>query len=391
MKERLCILILAFAAFLTGSCIYPFTPEIEDLDLGLFVIEGDIRIGTESYIFVRNTQRLTATGSPVDIMADVWVENDKGEITRASNYRDGAHIIDTRNLDPRASYRLHVKPYSGMGYSASPGYNTEYVTDWLEVLVTPEIEEVSFRVDELEEKITFHVSTTNPAANPYYKWNCNEVWEYTSQFYASHVFNPNRNTVEESPNENRHYCWDRDVVPNIMIASTDALSENRLVNHQIYQLPFASDKLDYLYSIEVIQSSISAEAYIYWEVMLRNTDQPGGLFSPQPSELRGNIHCVGDSTKVVLGYISASKVTSRRIFVSVNDFPMQNRRENCSAFIEINLAEESKMRRYYFGGYDVVFLDEMTSITSWSERRCVDCRVKGGTKDKPDYWPNNHN
>ena len=59
--------------------------------------------------------------------------------------------------------------------------------------------------------------------------------------------------------------------------------------------------------------------------------------------------------------------------------------------LEIDLAEHSKMRRYYYGGYDVVFLDNMTNITSWSERRCVDCRVKGGTKEKPDYWPNNHN
>ncbi len=384
MKERLCILILAFTAFLTGSCIYPFIPDIEEVDIKLFVIEGDIRIGAESYIFVRNTQRLTATGSPVDIMAYVWVENDKGEITRAGNYRDGAHIIDTRNLDPKDSYRLHVKP---LGHSS----DIEYVTDWLEVLITPEIEDVSFRVDELEKKITFHVSTANSDTNPYYKWNCNEDWEYTSQFHASHQFNPSRNTVEPCLGVNTHYCWDKDVVSNIMIANTEALTENRLVDHQIYELPFMSDKLDYLYSIEVIQSSISAEAYVYWQVMLRNTDQTGGLFSPQPSELRGNIHCVGDSTQVVMGYVSASKVSSRRIFVSVDDFPLQNKRENCSAFIEINLAEQSKMRRYYYGGYDVVFLDKMTDMTSWSERRCVDCRVKGGTKEKPDYWPNNHN
>lgn len=384
MKERLSILILAFTALMMGSCIYPFTPEIADVDIGLIVIEGDIRIGAESYIFVRNTQQLGTTGTPVNIPADVWVESDKGEITRAGNYRDGAYIIDTRNLDPRNSYRLHVKPH--VQSSA-----VEYVTDWLEVIITPELEEVSFRVDELEEKITFHVSTTNPDTNPYYKWNCNEVWEYTSQFYASHVFNPSRNTVEECRGENTHYCWDRDIVPNIMTASTEALTENRLVNHQIYELPFMSDKLDYLYSLEVIQSSISAEAYVYWEVMLRNTDQTGGLFSPQPSELRGNIHCVNDSSIVVLGYVSASKVSSHRIFVSVDDFPMQNKRQNCSAFIEIDLAEHSKMRRYYYGGYDVVFLDNMTNITSWSERRCVDCRVKGGTKEKPDYWPNNHN
>ncbi|HQP79747.1 MAG TPA: DUF4249 domain-containing protein, partial [Bacteroidales bacterium] len=373
MKERFSILILAFAALMMGSCIYPFIPEIADDDIGLIVIEGDIRIGAESYIFVRNTQQLGTTGTPVNISADVWVESNKGEITRAGNYRDGAHIIDTRNLDPRNSYRLHVKPHAQSS-------TVEYVTDWLEVIITPELEEVSFRVDELEEKITFHVSTTNPDANPYYKWNCNEVWEYTSQFYASHVFNPSRNTVEECRGENTHYCWDRDVVSNIMIASTEALTENRLVDHQIYELPFMSDKLDYLYSLEVIQSSISAEAYVYWEVMLRNTDQTGGLFSPQPSELRGNIHCVNDSSIVVLGYVSASKVSSHRIFVSVDDFPMQNKRQNCSAFIEIDLAEHSKMRRYYYGGYDVVFLDNMTNITSWSERRCVDCRVKGGTK-----------
>lgn len=396
MKVRRSILIFLFSVLLIGSCIYPFTPEIEDVDVGLLVIEGDIRIGAMSHIYVHYSQPLGSIEKPDYISANVWVESDKGEIISAGSFKNGAHIIDTRDLDPNNSYRLHVKRYGGgltrVTASHAPAYaiNDEYVTDWLDVLHAPELEDVIFKVDDIGEKVTFHVSTTNQDDNPYYKWDCIEDWEYTAYYNATHEFVPGANIVRRIVGANNYFCWDNDVVSKIMIASTGALKENRLVEHQIYELPFRSKKLSFLYSTEVIQSSISREAYIYWEVMSRNTEQTGGLFSPQPSEIRGNIHCVNDSTRIVVGYISASTVSSSRVFVSVHDLPRMTRGEDCGPLVELVISEGYFMRRYHEIGYRMIYYDREEQKTFWTKQRCVDCTTKGGTKDKPDFWPNAH-
>lgn len=149
MRDRFSIFVLAFAAILTESCIYPFTPDLENVDIGLFVIEGDILVGAESYISVRRSLPLNDTINRQNSQAGVWLESDKGEIVQGRFlWEDRVYLIDTRNLDPYGSYRLHVVP-PGYDYGVGSSYDSdqaggkEYVTEWLEVLITPELEALS--------------------------------------------------------------------------------------------------------------------------------------------------------------------------------------------------------------------------------------------------------
>src|SRR4029077_18302881 len=74
-------------------------------------------------------------------------------------------------------------------------------------------------------------------------------------------------------------------------------------------------RLDIRYSINLRQYPLDLEAYQYWLTVQKNSQSLGGLFDLQPSQLRGNIHSVTNPTDPVLGYVSASSVTEKRIYI----------------------------------------------------------------------------
>jgi hypothetical protein len=75
-------------------------------------------------------------------------------------------------------------------------------------------------------------------------------------------------------------------------------------------------KLEILYRITVNQNAISKRAYDYFENIKKNATETGGLFAPTPSELRGNITCVTDPAKPVIGYVDISTTTQKRIYIN---------------------------------------------------------------------------
>jgi hypothetical protein len=62
--------------------------------------------------------------------------------------------------------------------------------------------------------------------------------------------------------------------------------------------------------------SISPEAYIYFESVAQQLDAGGRIFDPIPSQLRGNISCITDSSKIALGLfdVSSESITYNAIF-----------------------------------------------------------------------------
>jgi hypothetical protein len=150
--------------------------------------------------------------------------------------------------------------------------------------------------------------------------------------------------------------------------------------------------------------SITKEAYIYWSALKKNTDEIGGIFAPQPSEMYGNIHCISDPEAKVLGFISAGIVSTKRIFVPTADVGIYQ--SFPCTFLDINDAFDALNPPSFSKIYDLGFvfgelIDESLLITmpnpaswtlyvvNWIPIACVDCRMRG-TKNKPSFWPNDH-
>jgi hypothetical protein len=135
--------------------------------------------------------------------------------------------------------------------------------------------------------------------------------------------------------QNVYNCWSTDYSMSLLIGtstglSSDLIYEQPLVVDTLFVnyypvnisliLPGLLQKFRTAYSILVSKYTITQAAYNYWYSLKQTTEELGGLFSPQPSsQVPGNIHNVANPNEPVLGYITASTLVQKRIFINHYD------------------------------------------------------------------------
>jgi len=374
-------LILLGATF--STCITPFFPEGGNKNAGTLVVEGDIVLGGYTRVFVSESKTLDSYSAIRYIFnATVSVHSDQGDaylgtfiIELGSN---PYYLVDTRALFADRKYFLRVTLENGK----------QFESDLLTPLMTPEIDALEYEVNDSRTAVDFLVSSYGDQNySSFYKWSYVEDWEFTALYHVTHYYD--RYQFEIVPylaDPLIYYCWNRSHSSNILVTRTDHLDLNRVSRRRINTIWYNDNRISYLYSIQVQQMCISKEAYLYWENIRKNTDEVGGIFAPQPSEVYGNIHYVRteeqDDVKV-LGYISAGQVTTKHIFVYERDLGIYRRPPGCQP-----LEKDPPMADFekYDKGYRIIGDD---LIYDWVYIDCINCTSKG-TKNKPSFWPNDH-
>lgn len=390
MKKVVKYIMILMSAMFVASCVYPFTPEGVEEEVGLLVMEGDINSGIFSTFVPSRSIALTSESQTVQkvVLSDIYVESDGGEkfgsyeVIESSdnnfvNKVKLSYNVDTRGLDRNSKCRL---VFSVEGKT--------YMTDWLDFTPTPPIDSVTYSVPEDKSRLDIYVHATGVNDSlRYFKWDYKEDWEFHSYFNQKIYYYPDSNQVYELTDDmvKNMYCWNSSVSTGINIFSTETLSENIVKDYLVRSIPNDDRRISYLYSIEVYQKALSQEAYKYWETLLKNNDGSAGIFAPQPNEMRGNIFCESDPNEMVLGYISSCAVEKKRIFIDRLDHRIYLSQDVC--------AQEAKpvelWRNSYSSGWEPVFADPLSGEVMWAPRKCVDCRVYGH-KNKPSFWPNDH-
>ena len=121
------------------------------------------------------------------------------------------------------------------------------------------------------------------------------------------------------PQEAVGICWKSQNSSSILLANSLRLESDIINEAPIVLIPESDDRILVRYSILVKQYALSSDAYNFFELMKKNSEEIGSIFSPQPSELRGNIHCVTNPDEYVVGFITSSTVTEKRIFITQFD------------------------------------------------------------------------
>ena len=169
----------------------------------------------------------------------------------------------------------------------------------------------------------------------------------------------------------------------------EGLKEDRLVNHRLYSLGNRDQRISVVYQPKVTQMRITEDAYRYWEQMNRNGQDVGGLFSPEPSELRGNVANLNDPSELVLGYVGVMTVTRSDMYVD-NNYIRFYRTSRTNHILDTLNTPADYLDAYLTGKvptYDI--FDEVGNWLGyeWWPVNCVDCRMKGGTTNRPPGWP----
>ncbi len=375
-----------------SSCVYPFEAELKG-ESGTFVIEGDILIGE---VMTVNLSYTAPVSNPEEVTvpdrAKVWVEDNTGANYVGELFEKGEYRIDMTEADPSLQYRLRV---------TNEDTDRDYSSSWLRVCAKPEIDSLSYIIN--EEKSVLNIALSmHSEGESYFKWSYKEDWEYHSQFYAQVLYEPPvRNTsswnnglgriLDIPPADPIYYCWNKDVSSEIMVFSTETQKEDRFVDLEFHSIPNDDIRIQQLYHIEVKLEPLTKDAYLYWDNIKSNSEYNGSLFAPNPSEMVGNIRCMNDTTDMVFGFINAAQCDTDIMFYNNSVERFYKAGFTYSQDPTVVSSSKQWFEQYSIGLLPYDYQDPaFPNTTLWVPKYFVDCRCMGGTKDRPEYWPNQH-
>ncbi|WP_168194029.1 DUF4249 domain-containing protein [Pontibacter sp. SGAir0037] len=366
---------LLFFLFLVVGCEEPYLPKVLEMPNAYLVVSGFINTAGSTTINLSYTQNLYEEGvPPVESGARVSVELEDGGQIELYERSPGIYVNEL-NIGPGAKCRLKIVTSTGK----------QYQSEYVEAKQTPAIDRVSWRAD--SDALGIYVST-HDATNKsnYYSWTFDETWHYTSAFPTNLEYKDGKVTYNFYM-EDIYNCWRSENSSNILIGTSTKLTSDVISDYLVTQVPSASAKLGIKYSILVKQRALSKEAFNYYEKLKRNTESIGTLFDPQPSQLTGNISCTSSPEEPVIGFITASTVEEKRLFVSRSEMPQHWRPAYQRCEYDTIMVDE--VREQLEGGFKLPFGEYMVGMTvvgyMVSQKSCVDCRVYG-TNVRPPFW-----
>lgn len=114
----------------------------------------------------------------------------------------------------------------------------------------------------------------------------------------------------------RTQCWE--ILHNYDINVFDDQYSNGglIVGRPVAQIPFYTHEPCLF---ELRQTSLTPEAYRYYKLLQDQTQKTGGIADSPPTALAGNIKRMGSATEAVVGYFTASAVSSFRYWLDRKD------------------------------------------------------------------------
>ena len=413
--------IAALAATLlsAAACIYPFEVELSHNGEWPLVIEGDILIGDISTVSLSHVRPFNADPSEYQFFtAKGYIEGEDGSRIEGKSLNEStgdnwvtppslasssilsswspsytsetALTFDTTPIQGNQRYRLHLTTLDLRGNEL----NT-YESDWLEPCPAPTIDGLTYsnhpEFKEMWIGLSMHCNGSH-----YFRWTFEEDWEYHSDIYTNLEYKTQTKEVGyyERAEYSLYYCWKNAKSSQIDIFSTVNQTEDRFEELAFHRIPLSDKRLQVLYRIQVHLDAISEKAYDYWNNIKQGSEGQGSIFSPTPSQMASNVHCISDPDVQVVGYLNLSARTSATMYYdnALNHFYVPGNLANRDDHKVSNNQKDSLAYWYAHGylPYDLVY-EEMTpepSHSMWTLKNCIDCRLQGGTKTRPKDWPN---
>ncbi len=373
-----------------AGCRKPYNPPALSSPGNYLVVEGVINSGADStFIKLSRTVNISSNAINPETNAMVTVESNRDNIYSLKETLPGRYAAGPLNLDNSLQYQLRVKTANG----------EEYLSDLVAVKPTPLIDSVGFTIK--NDGIEVYANTHDPANNThYYRWDYSETWQFHSKYASDFeiVYSPKDTIIERPESDQIHFCFASDSSSDIVLGSSADLKQDIIFQNPIVKISSTSEKLEMKYSILLRQYALTGDAYSFWTNLKKNTEQLGGIFDAQPSQINGNIHCISKPAKPVIGYISVTNVQAKRVFIANAQLPLTfvttypyDCQEDSTYFFHPGTGIND-VQQVFFGAVagSVEPLSQLTSnagIIGYfrSDAECADCTIRGTTQ-QPAFW-----
>ena len=116
------------------------------------------------------------------------------------------------------------------------------------------------------------------------------------------------------------------------------------------------------------------------------TELGGSVFDVQPTQLYGNINCITNPSLPVIGFISASEVTTKRIFIDQSQLISYTVSNLANCDVQSIPGHPDSFNLYFNVRKYVPIAGDIAGGYLGTTNNCGDCRVFGGTTVKPAFW-----
>lgn len=370
MKTKIAALLIVVSV---ASCKEPYIPPNGSLERPLLVVEANLDpAGTTSITLSRTTNLNDPAVIRTENNAVVTVEGKDNSVFSLINRGNGIYTGNL-NLVLNNEYRLRVK-----------NSGKEYLSDWVKTIFNPPLDSISW--EEQEDGVHISVNTNDPTHTAkYFRWDYNETWEIRSRYFSEYIYAGGGLRRRFLPAEDVSICWKFSPSTGIFLANSTRLQSGIISRMPIVFIPRGDEKLFVRYSIIAKQYALEEDAYNFFEIMKKNTEDIGSFFGPLPSELKGNIHCLTNPEEPVIGFVTSSAVTQKRIFINTTDVSNWLIFYPCEEILVAN--HPDSIAHAAFAGwvpiyYSIPPVDKYFFTTPY----CGDCRSRGGVNVKPTYW-----
>jgi hypothetical protein len=368
--------------FFLTQCKERFEPNLPIVPQGYLVVEGFINAQGPTQIKLSRTTPIDQKQSfKPELNAEIKVESDNNAVFSLTPSPRGIYSSQALPIDQSHKYRLRIKTKDGK----------EYLSEFVPVKITPAIDSLSWVQD--EKGVQIFVTTHDPQnKTTYYHWDYDETWEIQSVYGANYRYVNGVIRPSEPTDPNVYTCWKYDTSSNIILGSSARLAQDIMYLHPLHFVDNKSERLGIRYSIQIRQYALDKEGYQFMEQMKKNTESLGTIFDPLPSALKGNIRSLSNPGEIVIGYVNATTVQQKRIFIAYNE--LTGKRFNMGSFCKTDTIPnnpptlQTYLSSYWpynaifarFGFPPPIIAYEMSTI------QCVDCRARGGINVKPAFW-----
>ena len=365
-----------------SGCIEEFEADIPEEDSNLLVVEGTICSGKTNTFFLSRTQPVNSSYTPQTVVgAKVSVRGSDGSEYRAEE-AGGYYACWIESLNPDAEYSLHIET-DGEVYESEPQkpLRTENIAEVHGVQDSPD--------SDIDILITPDAPFESGHAN-YYSWTYDETWEVQSDYTTSVFYDIELMDAVIKPNQFPWRGWKDAASSAIMVGGSANYEGQHIRNLKLYDIGHHLDERMYhRYTSLVHQRAITKAEYEYELARRQAGLEMGGLFTPQPSALPTNIHCL-TSNRHVIGFVGCSMNTSEyRFFLDASDYAIRLPvRDDTREWLT---NPESWLCRQMVESGMLLCVWEISGTTgslqtAWATEQQLDVRYKGAYIEKPDFW-----
>jgi Domain of unknown function (DUF4249) len=368
---------------LTVRCKQTYAPPAITASNNYLVVDGFINTGSNAVTTIhltrtRNLNDTTVAGIPeLNAQVSILQAGASGisyPLTDPAN--TGIYSSAALNLDISQQYSIAITTSDGQRYSSDP----------VPCAQTPPIDSVFWRQPS---DFTVYVATHDPTNKThYYRWDFSETWQHNSQLSTVWTVVDNMIVTTDSTNQ-RDECWSTDSSANVLTASSAALSQDVVTAFPLLTIPNGDPRMEIGYSILVRQYALTEDAYNYWQLIQKTSENLGTLFDIQPTQLIGNLHCLTNPSQPVIGFMTACTSQQLRIFVDIsqlNNWPHNSPGFGCDTLEITPNPVNPLIYNYPDTNYAPWYFITFGPLVLGS-KICLDCTLLGGTNIRPPFWP----